>query len=90
MKHLKSLMLAATAVLALSALVGAGTASATTLQSGGKNLPAGTEIVTTMKSGTSSAFKDTNGVTAETCTASENRTKTTNETGTTYVHICLA
>jgi hypothetical protein len=81
MKHLKGLMLAATAVLALSALVGASSASATTLQSGGKNLPTGTEIVSTLAPGTSSIVKDKHGTTNDTCTGSENKGKTTNETG---------
>jgi len=83
MKHLRRLALPAIAATALTAFLAAGTASATTLQSGGKNLPAGTELVTTLKSGTSSILKDKNGTTAETCTASENRSKTSNETGVT-------
>ncbi len=83
MKNRKSLTLAALTTAALLAFLGAGTASATTLQSGGKNLPAGTELITTLKAGTSSVFKDTSGATIETCTGSENRTKTTNESGTT-------
>ncbi|HET9197390.1 MAG TPA: hypothetical protein VFN92_03955 [Solirubrobacterales bacterium] len=83
MNHLKMLGFASLAAMILMAVAGAGSASATTLQSGGKNLPAGTEIVTTLKPGTSSVFKDTSGTTVETCTASENRAKTTNESGTT-------
>jgi hypothetical protein len=83
MKHLKCLGPAAFAALAITALFGAGTASATTLQSGGKNLPTGTEIVTTLKSGTTSLIKDTFGTVVQTCTQSENKLKTTNETGTT-------
>src|SRR6476659_8421111 len=81
MKQLKYLGLAAIAVMALTALVGAGAASATTLQAGGKNLPAGSEFVTTLKTGTSSIMKDEFGTTTDTCTQSENRNKTTNESG---------
>jgi hypothetical protein len=82
MKHLKRLGLAAIAVTALAAFLGAGTASATTLQSFGKNLPVGTEILTTLKSGTSSILKDEFGTTTDTCAESENRSKTTNASGT--------
>jgi hypothetical protein len=81
MKHLKCLGLAALAAMALTAFLGAGTASATTLQAGGKNLPAGSEFITTLKAGTSSIMKDSSGTTTDTCTQSENRNKTTNETG---------
>jgi len=81
MKHLRTLSLIAVASAALLALFAAGTASATTFQSGGKNLPAGTEIIMTLKAGTSSVFKDTSGFTVETCTQSESRSKTSNETG---------
>jgi len=82
MKHLRPLSLLAMTGAALLALFAATTASATTLQSGGKNLPSGTEVITTLKAGTSSVFKDTSGITVETCTQSENRLKTTNESGT--------
>lgn len=82
MKHLKNLSIAL-AAMALLALAGAGPASATKLQSGGKTLPTGTEIVSTMKAGTSSLFKMTSGATIETCTQSENKGKTTNESGAT-------
>jgi hypothetical protein len=81
MKHLKCLGLAVLAAMALTALLGAGAASATTLQAGGKNLPAGSEFVTTLQSGSSSIMKDEFGTTTDTCTQSENRNKTTNETG---------
>jgi hypothetical protein len=81
MKQLRPFVRAAFVAMALTAFLGAGNASATTLQSGGKNLPAGTEMIITLKSGTSSVLKDTTGTTAETCTGSENRSKTTNETG---------
>lgn len=81
MKHLKCLGLAVLAAMALTAFLGAGPTSATTLQAGGKNLPAGSEFVTTLKSGTSSLMKDEFGTTTDTCTGSENRNKTTNESG---------
>jgi hypothetical protein len=76
-------LICSAAVLALNGIAMVGTASATTLQSGGKNLPAGTEIITTLTPGTSSLFKSTAGVVVETCTQSENQTKTTNATGAT-------
>jgi hypothetical protein len=81
MKHLKILSLTAAVAMAMMAF-GASISSATTIQSGGKNLPAGAEIYSTLKAGTSSVYKDTFGNTVQTCTRSENKVKTTNETGT--------
>jgi hypothetical protein len=87
MKHLKTLGPIVMVVLAVVLLAGVSTASATTLQSGGKNLPAGTEIYSTLKAGTSSLWKDTFGTTVQTCTKSENKVKTSNETGATLTGV---
>lgn len=76
MKHVKHLGLVAMAALALSACLGAGTASATELYKatgGGTNdtQTAGTELVATLKSGTSLKLEDTLGGANDTCTGSE-------------------
>jgi hypothetical protein len=89
MKHLRCLGLAVLVAMALAAILGTGTASATTLQSFGKNLPKGTTIVTTMKSGTSSIMKDEFGTTTDTCPGSENKSQTTNESGTAVTSVVI-
>jgi hypothetical protein len=75
MKYLKMLGLAAVAAMALTAIIGAGTASATelykyTTPSANDTLGAGTAIEATLKGGTSALLKDTGGSTNDTCTGS--------------------
>jgi hypothetical protein len=73
MKHLKMLGLAAIAALGLMALVGAGTASATTLSTdsaGTVKYAVGQEIHSTLKSGTSALLETTGGSKIATCTGS--------------------
>jgi hypothetical protein len=86
MHHLKMLSLAAVMTLGLTSLIGAGTASATTLFTD-SNLTtpykAGTELHLTMSSGRVMAFTDGSGNPLISCTASTAVTKTSNETGTT-------
>ena len=79
MKHVKMLGLAVVAAMALMALVGAGTASATALYSGATKLGAGTEIQATL-SGTAT-LTTTEGTVLVTCTGGEVKGKTTNSGG---------
>jgi len=81
MKYLKTLGLAAIAAMALMAFVGAGTASATTLNNGTETLKTGSAIASSLITGTSADLKDTTGATIATCTGSSVSGKTTNETG---------
>ena len=69
MKYLKMLGLAAVAAMALMA-IGAGSASATTLEVGGVVKSTSTTISASLKSGTSAILKDTFGVSSNTCTSS--------------------
>ena len=76
MKYLKILGLAAVAAMALTAFLGAGTASATNLYqfhtpSANTKLAIGTTIVASLKPGTSALLKDTGGLANDTCTTSE-------------------
>lgn len=73
MRHLKTFGLTAILGLALMALAGVGTASATTLSTdsaGTFKYGAGTSIEATLKSGTSSEWKTTGGSLIGTCTTS--------------------
>lgn len=85
MKYVKMLGLAALAALALSALLGSGSASATVLCKtyvtpcpAGWDYPAGTEIHASSKAGTSVVLRDTSGNELNTCTSSTIKGKTTN------------
>jgi hypothetical protein len=69
MKHLKRLGIL-TAAIALAAIFGAGAASATTLEVGGVTRNQAVTVEASLASGTSTVFKDTENVTADTCTAS--------------------
>jgi hypothetical protein len=86
MKHLKTLGLAAIAALGLMAVVGVGTASATTFATdaaGTIKYAVGTEIHETQKSGTSGLWEKTNGEKIATCTGSTLKTTIeSNNTGT--------
>jgi hypothetical protein len=73
MRHLKILGLAAIAALGLMALVGAGTASATTLATdvaGTAHYTKGTVMDLSLKSGTSALLETTEGAKIATCTTS--------------------
>jgi hypothetical protein len=70
MKYLKMLGLAAVAAAALMAFVGAGTASATTLEVGGVVKNSALAIEGSLKTGTSALLKDEFGTTTDTCTVS--------------------
>lgn len=70
MKYLKILGLAAVAAAALMAFVGAGTASATTLEVKGVTQNQAVTIHATLKAGTSAVLKDSAGSTTDTCTSS--------------------
>jgi hypothetical protein len=70
MKYVKMLGLAAVAAMALMAVVGAGTASATTLEVGGVAKNSSVTIEASLKSGTSAILKDEFGTTTDTCTVS--------------------
>jgi hypothetical protein len=69
MKYLKMLGLAAVAAMAMAAFT-AGTASATTLEVGGTTTNASVIIQTALKSGSTLSWRDTFGVTQNTCTIS--------------------
>ena len=71
MKYLKMLGLAVMAATALTALAGAGTASATTIEVEGNAQNKTVAFTASAKSGTTMFFKDTFGLTADTCTSSE-------------------
>ena len=70
MKYIKMLGLAAIAAMALMAFVGAGTASATTLEVEGVKQNKSVTIEASLASGTSAILKDKNGTTNDTCTGS--------------------
>jgi hypothetical protein len=70
MKYLKMLGLAAVAAMAMAAFT-AGSASATTLEVGGKTTNASVLIKSSLKAGTSAVLRDTFGVSQNTCTVSE-------------------
>jgi hypothetical protein len=70
MKFLKMLGLAAVAAAALMAFVGAGTASATTLEVGGAAQNKSVAISASLQAGTSALLKDEFGTTTDTCTTS--------------------
>jgi hypothetical protein len=70
MKHLKRFILATLAALALSALAGASTASATTLEIGGVAQNSSVTIEATVAAGGSVLLTDTSGVPGNTCTTS--------------------
>ena len=82
MKYLKMLGLAAIAAMALLAFVGAGTASATTLEVKGVKQTGSVAIKASLKAGTSAILKDKNGTTNDTCTGSTVEGSTTVTTGT--------
>jgi len=87
MKYLKIIGLAAVAAMALTAFVGAGTASAQTLYtyttpSANTAIEVGTELVSSLEKETSALLKDTLGGVNDTCTGSEVKGKiATNVTG---------
>src|SRR4051794_34192673 len=87
MKHLKMLGLAAVAATALMAFVGAGTASATTLEVGGVAQNKSVSLVASLATGTSAILKDNLNIQVDTCTESTvegktEETETTKFTGT--------
>jgi hypothetical protein len=85
MKHMMRFGLAAIAALGLMALVGAGTASATTLATdaaGAAKYAVGTEVHVTLESGNSALFKETNGSLIATCTATTIKGTISTATGT--------
>jgi hypothetical protein len=81
MKYLKMLGLAAVAAMALMA-IGAGSASATTLEVKGTPQSASINISASLKSGNSAILKDTFGFTSNTCTSSSVAGSTTSTSGT--------
>jgi len=90
MKYLKMLGLAAVAAMALTAFLGAGSASAQTLwtyttPSANTGIATGTELVSTLETGTSALLQDTLGGVNDTCTGSEVKgaisTNTTTDAG---------
>ena len=83
MKHLKMLGLAAIAAAALTAFLGAGTASAETTElfGGATTLSSGSTISSSLESGSSAQLSDTSGELADTCKGSTVEGKTTNTTG---------
>ena len=96
MKYLKIIGLAAVAAMALTAFVGAGTASAQTLYtyttpSENDPTPVATELVSTLEAGTSAILKDTLGGVNDTCTGSEVKgkigTNTTTDAGGAISHL---
>ena len=77
MKHFKNLGAAAVAAIALLSLVGAGTASATTLEVKGVKQTGPVAIEMSLAAGTSAILKDKNGTTQQTCTGSITKGSTT-------------
>jgi hypothetical protein len=71
MKHLKMIATVAMTVVAVFAVVGAGSASATTLEVGGVTKNEAVTIVGSLASGTSLILKDTAGFSKNTCTIFE-------------------
>lgn len=76
MKQIKRITAAALAATALTALLGSGTASATTLEVGGVKQLGSVSIVATLASGTSVVLRDTSGFSTKTCTGAEIAWKT--------------
>ena len=76
MGHLKKIILAATAALALTGLLGMSPASATTLEVGGVTQNQSITFTMSLKPGTSSITKDTFGLFVNTCTSSHVHWKT--------------
>jgi hypothetical protein len=70
MRYLKRTMLTTTAILALTGFLGAGQASATTLEVGGTAKNESVSVQVSIKSGTSAVLRDTFGFTANTCKGS--------------------
>lgn len=68
MKHLKRIVGTALLAGALASVLGAGSASATTLEVGGVKQNQSVLIETSLKSGTSAILKDTFGFSSNTCT----------------------
>lgn len=88
MKHVKMLGLAAAAAMACTALLGAGSASATVLCKEwkrpcpkGQDYGEGTRVQATLETGTTSVFKTTTGTLLGTCTGSTMEGETTNTGG---------
>ena len=90
MKYLKMLGFAVVAAMALTAFLGAGSASAQTLYkyttpSASDSIAVGTELVFSLGAGTSALLKDTSGGVNDTCTGSEMKgkvgTNTTTDAG---------
>jgi hypothetical protein len=77
MKYLKMLGLAAVAAGALMAFVGAGTASATTIEVKGVPQNQSVTILASLHANTSAILKDEFGTTTDTCTTSEVHLETT-------------
>jgi hypothetical protein len=71
MKYLKMLGLAAVAAMALMAFIGAGTASATTLDKEGVVQNKSVSIIATLEAGSSATLVDEGGSTTDTCHTSE-------------------
>ncbi|MGN6276246.1 MAG: hypothetical protein ACTHNP_10010 [Solirubrobacterales bacterium] len=89
MKYAKLIGLAAIAAMALMAFAGAGTASATRLCkaaektcSSANTYPKGTEIVASLEKETTAILRNTESSIVDTCTGSETKGKTENESGT--------
>jgi len=76
-KKMKKLALALIAAAAVTACVGAGTASATAVYSGATKLGAGSLVDFSMKSGTSGEFVETVGELLDTCTTTTIKMKVT-------------
>ena len=71
MKYLKTFGLILTAAMALAALVGVATASATTLEVGGVAQNKSVALLATLEANSSALLKDSAGTTFQTCTSSE-------------------
>lgn len=71
MKHLKMIATVAAGAVAAMAFIGAGSASATTLEVGGVTKNEAVTIVGSLASGTSMILKDTFGISQNTCTLFE-------------------
>lgn len=77
MKHLKRIAAAALAAAAVAATLGAGSASATTLEVGGVAKSESVKITMTLKPGTSYITRDTFGFVNNTCTQAHGGASTT-------------
>jgi hypothetical protein len=71
MKHLKMFGITAFAAMALMAVIGAGTASATTLYVGGVAQNKSVSGVATLTSGSTAVLKDESGTTTDTCNTAQ-------------------